>query len=101
MPAATRTDRPSYHHGALRQALVRAGLELARESGVEAIVLREAIEHARYDWKQAGATLPDAMLAIFQQTGAAVHDEETGLTFQRLDLKAALDHIDRAMNPPE
>jgi AcrR family transcriptional regulator len=39
-------DRTSYHHGALRDALVGAGLELARTSGVEAIVLREATRRA-------------------------------------------------------
>lgn len=58
-----------------------------------AIVLREAIEKWGYDWKQEGATLPDAMLAIMQETGVAVEDPGTGLTFQRLDLKAALDRV--------
>jgi AcrR family transcriptional regulator len=38
----TTPERSTYHHGALRQALVRAGLELARRAGAEAIVLREA-----------------------------------------------------------
>ncbi|MBX6750048.1 MAG: WHG domain-containing protein [Micromonosporaceae bacterium] len=44
MSVASRTglERSTYHHGALREALVRAGLDLARHSGVEAIVLREA-----------------------------------------------------------
>ena len=43
------------------------------------IVLR-AIEKAGYDWKQHGKTLPDAMLAIFQQTGRKIEDPKTGLT---------------------
>ena len=34
--------RESYHHGDLRHALVLAGVELAREGGPEAVVLREA-----------------------------------------------------------
>lgn len=38
--AATR--RTTYHHGDLANALVQAGVELAREGGPEAIVLREA-----------------------------------------------------------
>lgn len=46
MVVASRTrgerDRPTYHHGALREALVRAGLDLARARGADAIVLREA-----------------------------------------------------------
>lgn len=35
----TNSPRP-YHHGRLREALVAAGFELARESGPEAVVLR-------------------------------------------------------------
>lgn len=58
-----------------------------------AIVLREAIDQTGYDWKKDGRTLPEAMLAIMQETGAAVHDPGTGLTFKRLDLKAALDRV--------
>jgi AcrR family transcriptional regulator len=34
--------RPNYHHGDLRQALVSAGVELARAGGPDAVVLREA-----------------------------------------------------------
>lgn len=34
--------RQSYHHGDLHHALVAAGVELARESGPDAVVLREA-----------------------------------------------------------
>ena len=36
------TLRQSYHHGDLRQALLTAGIELAREGGPDAVVLREA-----------------------------------------------------------
>lgn len=34
--------RPNYHHGDLRQALLTAGIELARVGGIDAVVLREA-----------------------------------------------------------
>lgn len=57
------------------------------------LLLREAIEKSSYDWRQDGANLPEAMLAIFQKTGPAVNDPTTQLTFRRLDLKAALDHV--------
>lgn len=57
------------------------------------LLLREAIEQAAYDWKKNGPTLPDAMMAIFQKTGVAVADPGTKLTFRRLDVKAALDHV--------
>lgn len=39
---APQTPRETYHHGDLHQALVAAGLELAREGGPDAVVLREA-----------------------------------------------------------
>lgn len=40
------TARNTYHHGDLREALVRAGLAMARAHGAEAIVLREATRQA-------------------------------------------------------
>lgn len=57
------------------------------------LLLREAIEKSNYDWKKDGTNLPEAMLAIFQKTGTAVEDPGTKLTFRRLDVKAALDHV--------
>jgi hypothetical protein len=57
------------------------------------MILREAIETAKYDWKADGPTLPDAMLAIFQKTGPKVADPASGLAFQRLDLLAAVEHV--------
>lgn len=35
-------DRPRYHHGNLREALIGAGLMLTREGGRDALVLRDA-----------------------------------------------------------
>lgn len=60
------------------------------------LLLREAIVKTGYDWKQEGANLPEAMLAVLQKTGPAVKDPVSGLTFHRLDVKAALDHVYRA-----
>ncbi|MBI4625266.1 MAG: hypothetical protein HY736_18855 [Verrucomicrobia bacterium] len=57
------------------------------------MILREAIEKADYDWKRDGATLPDAMMAIFQKTGHVITDPQSGLTFRELDLLAAVDHV--------
>lgn len=59
------------------------------------LLLREAIHKTGYDWKQDGANLPEAMMSILQKTGLAVKDSASGLTFRRLDVKAALDHIYR------
>jgi AcrR family transcriptional regulator len=38
----TRTDRPPYHHGDLRNALVGEATDLARTGGPDAVILREA-----------------------------------------------------------
>ncbi|MFO0918685.1 MAG: S8/S53 family peptidase [Planctomycetaceae bacterium] len=58
-----------------------------------ALVLREAIDKTQYRWQRDGQTLPEAMLAIMQKTGPAVHDQASGQTFRRLDLCAALDYV--------
>src|SRR5882757_10190078 len=39
---ADRPKRETYRHGDLRRALVEAGIELAREGGPDAVVLRAA-----------------------------------------------------------
>jgi AcrR family transcriptional regulator len=44
-PSSTPSSRP-YHHGRLRDALVDAGLELARADGPESVVLRAATRAA-------------------------------------------------------
>jgi len=58
-----------------------------------AMILREAIERTKYNWKADGRTLPEAMLRIFQQTGTVVVDRATQQSYRRLDLTAALDHV--------
>lgn len=57
------------------------------------MLLREAMEKTEYDWKSDGKTLPDAMLAIMQQTGKPVVDQATNKSYRRLDVLAALDHV--------
>ena len=57
------------------------------------MILREAIEKTNYDWKTDGENLPEAMMAILQKTGKPVADSATKLTFRRLDLQAALEHV--------
>jgi hypothetical protein len=58
-----------------------------------AMLLREAIDKTKFDWKREGPTLPEAMLKIMQKTGAAVEDSDSGLTFRRLDVAAALAYV--------
>lgn len=64
------------------------------------MLLGEAIEKTGYDWKRRGKNRPEAMMKIFQETGAEVRDDATGLTFRRLDLLAALDHVYAADSKP-
>jgi hypothetical protein len=58
-----------------------------------AMLLREAIEKGKYDWKADGANLPEAMMAIMQKTGKPVEDPATKRTYRRLDVPAALAHV--------
>jgi len=45
-PPAIPTPRSTYRHGDLRRALLDAGIELARDGGPDAVVLREATRRA-------------------------------------------------------
>lgn len=58
-----------------------------------AMILREAIEMREYRWQNDGANLPEAMLAIFKQTGVPIDDRATGCAFRELDLLAAVNHV--------
>ena len=58
-----------------------------------AIILREAIDKAKYDWKADGKNLPEAMLAIMQKTGKEVEDKATNRSYRRLDMLAALELV--------
>jgi len=57
------------------------------------MILREAISKAGYPWQRDGASLPEAMMRIFQKTGVPIHDPGTGLDFRELDLLAAVDSV--------
>ena len=57
------------------------------------MILREAIDKSRFDWRREGANLPDAMMNIFQRSGQPVTDPLTGRVYRRLDLLAAVQHV--------
>lgn len=65
-----------------------------------AMVLREAIEKFNFDWKSKGANLPEAMLAIFKETGAKGHDQVTRHPFHSANLLNALDMVTRGKTSP-
>lgn len=58
MPSKSTAQRQAYHHGDLRNALLKEGVQLARDGGPGAIVLREAA-------RRAGVT-PNATYAHFK-----------------------------------
>jgi len=58
-----------------------------------AMILREAIERSGYAWQERGPNLPEAMLAIFRETGVPVPDSATGHAFRELDLLAAVEGV--------
>lgn len=60
-----RLKRDTYRHGDLRNALIKAGLELARKGGPEAVVLRATT-------RQAGVA-PNAAYRHFADRGALLH----------------------------
>ncbi|TGB18658.1 TetR/AcrR family transcriptional regulator [Streptomyces palmae] len=62
---AGKPKRGTYRHGDLRNALVRAGLELARQGGPEAVVLRAATREA--------GVAPNAAYRHFADRAALLH----------------------------
>ncbi len=64
-------------------------------------VLREAIEKSNYDWHAKGNNLPEAMMAIFKETGTTARDSETGIEFPVANLLNALDLVFAAESSPK
>lgn len=87
-------QRTTYRHGDLRQALVDAGIAMARESGPDAVVLREAT-------RQAGVS-PNAAYRHFADRTAlveAVSAEALGASAAAIEREWA--RIDRSGSPAE
>src|SRR6202795_1766143 len=76
--------RSTYRHGDLRRALLEAGIELARDGGPDAVVLREATRRAgvvpnaayrhfasRHELLQAVSAAPLSALAVAMETELA------------------------------
>ncbi len=64
--------RVNYHHGALRQALVQAGLDMARTGGADAVVLREATRRAGVTARAAYRHFSDRAALVHAVAGAAL-----------------------------
>ncbi len=101
-----KADKPRYHHGNLRAALVRAAEEIIRENGIEAFSLREAARRANvsagaptHHFGNAKGLLTEVALLGYQELGNVLSDGagsvEPEIELQRMALayiKFALDH---------
>ncbi|MFD9482999.1 TetR/AcrR family transcriptional regulator [Streptomyces sp. NPDC059991] len=65
VPETGTPKRSTYRHGDLRNALTQAGVELARQGGPEAVVLRATTRHA--------GVAPNAAYRHFADRGALLH----------------------------
>ncbi|MEV8362799.1 TetR/AcrR family transcriptional regulator [Streptomyces niveus] len=84
--------RETYRHGDLRNALIRAGVELAREGGPDAVVLREATRRAGVVPNAAYRHFADrrALLAAVRQAALAELAAELERGAAELDARARL-----------
>jgi AcrR family transcriptional regulator len=93
--------RGTYRHGALRRALLEAGIELARAGGPDAVVLREATRRAgvvpnaayrhfasRQELLQAVRAAALSALAVAMEEELAAQPAATGLAAARAGLRA-------------
>lgn len=65
-------QRAGYHHGALRAALVAAGLDLARQGGADAIVVREVVRRVGVSPRAAYRHFADRYELVEAVGGAAL-----------------------------
>jgi len=93
MSSAPKTaPRTRYHHGDLRNALTVAALELAREGGPEALVLREAA-------RRVGVSATAAYRHFAGQRDLLIEVKNLALTALAEALTAALDECDPDAEP--
>src|SRR3954468_16320402 len=78
--AASMGPRATYRHGDLRAALLSAGIDLAREGGPDAVVLREATRRAGVSPNAAYRHFADRAALL-----AAVSDAAQGLVADRME----------------
>jgi len=92
--------RATYRHGDLRRALLAAGIELARDGGPEAVVLREAtrragvVPNAAYrHFANRDALLQAVRAAALSELASAIERELAGLRRRRDPVQAARDRL--------
>ncbi len=89
--AVSAEPRATYRHGDLRAALLAAGMDLARDGGPDAVVLREATRRAGVSPNAAYRHFADRAALL-----AAVSDTAQGLVADRME-----DELSAAPDPPD
>ncbi|HEY2254238.1 MAG TPA: TetR/AcrR family transcriptional regulator [Variovorax sp.] len=96
-PAPTETEPPArstYRHGDLHRALLEAGIELARDGGPEAVVLREATRRA--------GVVPNAAYRHFESRLALLQAvRAAALSAVATAMEAELAELDASLAPAE
>ena len=77
------SSRETYRHGDLRNALIQAGLDLARDGGADALVLREATRRAGVSPNAAYRHFPDRR-ALVQAVAARAQEQLADVMLARM-----------------
>jgi AcrR family transcriptional regulator len=80
----TSSTKAPYHHGNLREALIEAGLELAREGGPDAIVVREASRRVGVSHNAAYRHFPDRE-SLLEAVGERARGQLAAMMQQLID----------------
>lgn len=88
-------SREGYHHGALRDALIRAADEILTEKGIEGFSLREAARRAQvspaapaHHFGSAAGLLTEVAIAGFEQLSRDLHEARRAETSPAARLRA-------------
>lgn len=88
----SRSERDTYHHGHLRQALLDAAMEVVRERGVEGLTLREVarradVSHAApyHHFQDKGALIASIAVDGFERFTASLSDARDRTEGSHLD----------------
>lgn len=112
--AAPGQQRASYHHGDLRAALIDAGLDLARDGGAEAILVREVVRRVgvspraayrhfedRYQLVEAvGAAALGKMAETINERVTKITDTEPAARARAIITAIGLGYLDFAIAEP-
>lgn len=85
------TARTTYRHGDLRRSLIQAGVELAREGGPDAVVLREATRRAGVSPNAAYRHFADRAELVDAVSDAAQGAAATAIEAELAELAPAVD----------